>query len=311
MFLGDSYVYKEIKKLPMKTFTEKVTWVDILSPTPLDIAFLKKEHRFHPIILDELLTQSARARVERYDDYLYLTYHLPIYDPRLKTSRKGEIDFLITPHTVYTIHYEALEPLDTTMGLIEARAEFRERILGYTTAELVYHLIESIIAFSERQLRHIEENIHAASLDVFRGRERELLERISYVKRDLLDYHLIARPQKIVLSSLNSAGIDFWGPRAKVFLDDLMGDEMKVREHIESYLGVIESLDATNAQLLNAKMNRSMQIFTILAFFTFPLVLFTSVYSVEHRPAEFWFGFGAIALITATLPLIFLRKDIF
>ncbi len=295
----------------MKTFTEKVTWVDIENPKPADIAFLKKEHRFHPIILDELLTQSARARVERYDDYLYLTYHLPIYDPKLKTSRKGEIDFLITPHTIYTIHYEGLEPIDAVMGLIEARAEFRERILGQSTAELLYNLIESIISFSERQLRHIEENIRSASLDIFRGRERELLQRISYVKRDLLDYHLIARPQKIILASLAAAGNDFWGPKTKVYFDDLLGDELKVREHIENYLEIIESLDGTNAQLLNSKINRSMQVFTMLAFFTFPLVLFTSVYAVENRSLEFWFGFSAIAVVTATLPLIFLRRDIF
>ena len=295
----------------MKTFTEKVTWVDIENPTPEDIAFLKKERNFHPIILEELRTQSARPKVERYGTYLYLVYHLPIYDPVLKTSRKAEIDFLITPHTVYTVHYESLEPIDSLVGLLETRADFRTRTIGSTSAELAYYIIEALIAYAERQLHHIEEHIQLISLEIFHGKEREMLERISYVKRDLLDYHMISRPQKIILSSLASASVEFWGPRARVYFDDLVGDEMKVRERIEGYLATIESLEETNSQLLNAKINRSMQTFTMLAFFTFPLVLFTAVYAVENRNHEFWIGFALISILTPILPLLFIRKKIF
>jgi len=58
-------------------------------------------------------------------------------------------------------------------------------------------------------------------------------------------------------------------------------------------------------------MNRSMQIFTILAFFTFPLSLFTAVYSLANRSMEFWFWFGGIAATTIIIPLLFLERDTF
>jgi len=295
----------------MHTIKEKITWIDIVKPTKADIAFLKEKFGIHPIILDELLNPSARAKVESYDHYLYLTYHLPVYDPAQKTSRQAEIDFLIFKDHVITVRYEELEAVDAFMGNLNASSEFREKVLGGSTLLPVYHIIETTIAFSLRQLRHIEENIRTISLEIFKGNGRKLLEKISYVKRDLLDYHLISRPQKIVLASLASVGVDFWGTQSKIYTDDLLGDELKVQQHIEHYLETVKSLEETNAQRLNVKMNRSMQIFTILAFFTFPLSLFTAVYSLANRSMEFWFWFGGIAATTIIIPLLFLERDTF
>ena len=130
-------------------------------------------------------------------------------------------------------------------------------------------------------------------------------------RSDLLDHHLISRPQAIVLASLSRAGVQFWGARAGIYLEDLAGDNHRVQQHIESYLHIIESLEETNAQLLNAKINSSVQTFTILAFFTFPLVLFTSIYALNHVGNDFWIGFIAIAIITLVLPFILRQRNIF
>lgn len=292
----------------MKILKGKANWIDIANPTKKDIDYLKDLHGFHPIILDELLQSSARSRVEFYDDYLYLTYHLPVYDAKLKTSRRAEIDFLITRDSVITIHYENLEALDSFEGIMNSSAEFRDRALEKSTLVLAYYILQSVISFSLRQLRHIEENIRSVSLQIFKGREHHLLEKISYIKRDLLDYHIISKPQHILLESLRKVGLEFWGKTSEIYLDDLVGDYLKVQQRIENFLEVTASLEETNAQILNAKINRSMQTFTILAFFTFPLVLFTSVYTIENRSPEFWTGFSVVGLITVALSFILLRK---
>lgn len=292
----------------METISGTVKWIDILNPTKKDVEHLRSSYRFHPIILDELLITSAHSRVESYDDYLYMTYHLPVYDAALKTSRRAEVDFLITNDAVITVHYEQLEPLETLTGTLNASEEFSERVLGKNTAVLTYHILQSLIAFSLRQLRHVENNIRSVSGDIFKGKESRLLERISYIKRDVLDYHIISRPQRILLDSLRRAGEKYWGKESEIYLNDLSGDNEKIQFRIENYLEVIESLEETNAQILNAKMNRSMQTFTVLAFFTFPLVLYTSVFAISDRSADFWLGFAMVAFATIVIPLVLLKR---
>jgi len=299
----------------MRIIKDKVMWIDILRPSRTDLEFLKKQHDFHPIILDELLHFSNRSRVEFYKTYLYLTYHLPMYDKNLKTSRRAEIDFLITKDQVITVHYEDLEPIENFFRSISNNPHFKEKAMGHNTAWLVYYLIQEIIAFSMRQLRHIEENIGYISQEIFKGREAELLEKISYVKRDVLDYSIISQPQEILLNSFLEVGTKFWGEDMRIYLNDLVGDHSKVTQRLENYHQVIQSLEDTNSQILNAKTNRIMQRFTILAFLTFPIFLFTSLIQIEKvnrylfsSPLYFWETLLAVIGVVVILVFIFRKR---
>ncbi|MDO8442727.1 MAG: CorA family divalent cation transporter [bacterium] len=265
----------------MKIIKNKnITWIDIAKPTKQDIEFVAKQHKFHPIILDELLHVSAHSRVDIYDQYLYLTYHIPVYDPVMKTSRKAEIDCLITKNKIITVHYEELEPINNFTRNLTNNPHFKETAME-NTGKLLYSIIEEIINFSMRQLKHIEENVTGLTQELFTGKEEAMLRKISYVKRDLLDYRIISRPQEILLKSLKETSIKFWGEGIVVYLSDLVGDHLKVTQHLENYQQTIESLEETNAQLLNAKTNSVMQKFNILAFLTIPMVVVIQLFSVD------------------------------
>ena len=282
---------------------KNITWIDIAKPTKQDIEFVMKQHKFHPIILDELLHLSARSRVEKYDQYLFLTYHLPIYDSIIKTSRKAEIDFLITKNKVITVHYEELEPINNFIRNITNNPNFKEAAMT-NTGRVMYFLIEEIINFSMRQLRHIEENITSLTQELFTGKEDAMLRKISYVKRDLLDYRIISRPQEILLNSFKEAGMKFWGADIAIYLADLAGDHLKVIQHLENYQETIESLEETNAQLLDAKTNSVMQKFNILAFLTIPPLIVLQLFSVDSFNRMF--GENDLKIFLISLILIFI-----
>lgn len=294
----------------------KTTWVDIQRPTKKDIEYLKKTYAFHPIILDELLQPSARARVERYDSYLFMVYHLPVYDHAQKTSRRAEIDVLVTKDAVVTVHYENLEPVESLGRAIHNNPHFKERVLGEDSARLLYYLIEEVINFSLRQLRHVENKVETIGKNLFKGHENELLERISYVKRDILEYRIIARPQEMLLESLENAGRTFWSERARIYFADLSGDYLKVIHALENYREAIEAFESTNAQLLNAKMNHIMSRFTVLAFLTFPLMLLIGLFDIDAigRPIigksiyDFWLIFGGVVIVISGMTYYFKRR---
>jgi len=298
----------------MRIVKGKATWIDILKPTRNDLEFLKKQHKFHPIILDELLHFSIRSRVEFYKTYLYLAYHLPIYDTNIKTSRRAEVDFLITKDTVITIHYEDLDAIENFQRAISNNKHFKDRATE-DTGRLTYYLIQEILSSSMKQLRHIEENISYITQEIFKHREAEMLQKISYVKRDALDYSIISRPQEIVLNSLADVGRKFWGEEARIYLNDLTGDHYKIAQYLENYHQVIESLETTNSQLLSAKTNQVMQKFTVLAFLTFPVFLFTSLVSIDligqyvtGSPLRFWGIFFGVAITVIACLILFRKK---
>lgn len=299
----------------MEVLKGKVTWIDIVKPNKSDIDYLRGLHDFHPIILDEILHATARSKVEEYDSYLFMSYHFPLYDSRLRTSRRAEIDFLITKDAVITIRYEDFELLQTFREHLRGNSILAEQILS-NGGFVVYYILQEINDFCSRELRHIEQNVTSVTKNLFSHREYLMLERISYIKRDILDYGVIIKPQGLLLQSLKDAGVKFWGEPLRVYLSDLIGDNLKIIQQLENFRETIESCDATNGQLLNAKTNAVMQRFSILAFLTFPLMLYTALFTVDAvksifpSPIEFWVGFGLVLLITLVTIYIFKKRGL-
>jgi magnesium transporter len=297
----------------MRIIKHKLTWIDVQNPTKKDLEFIRKQHRFHPIILDELLHTSARSRVEPYEKYLFLTYHLPMYDKSIRSSRKGEVDFLVTHDKIITVHYEDLEPLNNFWRRLNNDKIFKERALGDNTGRMIYYIVEEILAFSQRQMRHIEEDVSEITKELFQNKEAQLLQKISYTKRNILDYRLISKPQEIILESLKEVGGKFWDENMRIYLADLNGDHLKIMQHLDNFKETVDALEQTNSQLLNAKTNSVMQRFTVLAFLTFPLVLVTSIFQtgvvdkINRDPLIFVVAFLATLSLTILL-LVLARK---
>lgn len=298
----------------MRIVKGKFTWIDVQNPTKKDIEFIRKQHKFHPIILDELLHTSARSRVEPYEKYLFMTYHLPIYDKGEKSSRKGEVDFLITKDKIITVHYEDLEPLNNFWRRLSNDPVFKERALGESTGRMIYYMLEEILFFSQRQLRHIEDEVTQLTKNLFQNEEKRLLEDISYLKRDILDYSIISKPQAIILESLREVGGKFWGEQMRIYLSDLSGDHLKIMQLLDNFKETVDALEQTNSQLLNAKTNSVMQRFTVLAFLTYPIVILTSFFNasiidnlISNNPLIFA-GISLIVIMVTMGLLVFFRK---
>ncbi|MFA6135840.1 MAG: CorA family divalent cation transporter [Candidatus Paceibacterota bacterium] len=295
----------------------KVQWINLVKPTEKELISLKKEYGFHPIIVDELRTTSARSRVEIYDDYMYIIYHMPIFDLQEKVSRKAEIDFLITKKSVISVTYEDLEPIELISKKIETDNNYKERILNGDTARLLYYLLEACLINGLRQLRHVDEKIEDIRNKIFNHQEKELLEKISYVKRDLLSYFLITKSQISIFNSLNKVGPDFFGEKSTVYLSDLEGDFLKNIQLCENYKETIEAFESTNTQLLTIKMTKVMQRFSVLAFLTFPIMVFLALFTIDsnsrpiigHIQNDFWVMAGIVVLAIVVMVTIFRKKD--
>jgi magnesium transporter len=296
-----------------------VQWIDVEKPTAKDLVWLEKKFKLHPIIVDELKAPSARAHVEQYDDYLYFVYYFPLYDAAEASSVRTEIDFVVTKDAVATVHYEPLTGVLDTFHLKVAPSSL----------QLVYGLIQHLIDFEERQLRHIREKVEAIGHDMFHGQEKEILEKLTHLKRDISEYRIVVRLQEPILNSLLSRGKNFWGKDgaghgdsvrsdAEVYLNDLLGDHLKVVNQIEDYREAVRDYEATNSQLMNVKINTAMRTFTALSFLTFPFVLLAAILAlpvadnpVIDFPGAFWFVLGLVVLGMIALGLYFKNRKWF
>lgn len=293
------------------SLNNKLRWIHVNEPTEKDIREIKTKFNIHPIILDELLNPSDRSKVENYDGYLFMVYHLPIYNEEDRTSRRGEIDFIATKETLISVTYEPIEPITQ----FERDLEKRHKKTIQSTAHMIYYIIQEIHEYSLRQLKHVERKVNFVGDQLFKHQDRALLEEISYIRRDLSDFAIIAVPQRIMLESILTAGETFWKSPAKIYFTDLLGDFMKVTYLLENLKATIESYSETVSQLFEFKTSEILRRFSILGFLTFPLLLYSTIAlqpkveaAIFTGPVDFWIIFGIISLIMIGIAVIFRQK---
>ena len=286
-------------------------WYEVERPNASDIRQISTVIKAHPIILEEIVGVSDRNKVERFGEHLYLVYHVPLYNPLDRASRKAEIDFLVSKNVLVTVTYEPVEPVK------QAIQKYSKSDKVHSIAELLYQILREANEFSLRELRHIETKVNRIGTHLFRKQDEKLLEEVSYIKRDLLNFSVIAAPQRTTLESLLKEGPELLGLEWKVYFTDLLGDFMKVHFLLENLRATVESYGETISQIFNFRATQVMRRVSVLGFLTFPLILYSTI-ALEpkvastflHTADDFWIIFGGLAISIMLLAFVMRKRNL-
>jgi magnesium transporter len=294
----------------------KITWIQLQNPSEKEVKELEGLFEIHPIIQEEIYRPSDRSKVEKYNDYVFAVYHLPIYNKKERTSYRAEIDFISTKDTLITVSYKKIEPLLEFNSKLKKDGGLRNKIQN--PAQLIYYILQEANVFSLRQLRHVEDKVKAVGTEIFKHPDQALLEEISYIKRDLLDFGIVAAAQKTTLESFLRVGTEFWGKNMEVYFSDLLGDFLKTHYLLENLRATIVSYSETVSQIFQFHTSNIVRRFSILGFLSFPLLLYATVTlqpqiapTIFASPLEFWLIFALIIVIVVGLLMIFRKKGWF
>lgn len=252
---------------------------------------------------------SIKSQVEIFDKNLFFVSYSPFYEQKDESSTKLEIDFIITKDSVVTLQYERSKDIFDGFTIPENTKD---------TLQLTYNIIEHIIIFEERQLRHIREKIELAGKDLFDNKEEEIFRKLTRLKRDVSEYRIIVRLQEPALKLLVAKSKKFWGDNSAMYLENLIENHLNVISQLEDCREAVSDFEYTNNQLINTKVNKTMKTLTALSFMTFPFMLIASLFSMRtidtplvNDPGGFWFIIGFMVVGMTILGIYFKNKKWF
>lgn len=298
-----------------KITSEKITWVDIMTPTERDLEYLKNNFDLHPFVLKSILPPIHHPRFENYKDYLFLVLHYPFFEKETKETKARELDIIITKDTIITIRYNNLAPLQsffTKLNLYEKeRKEFTDEGVG----EVLYRLLHHLLRNSFPKLDHISEKIDSIEKEIFQAqKQKEVIEEISSLKYDLINFQRIIQPQINVFESLKSASRNFFGEHFEPYFNELVNCFLTIKEVLATHHRTLNELEETNANLLSTKTNEIMKVLTIFWVVLSPLTLLASILSMNTntlpivgKENDFWIII-TIMLVFTLLMFFFLKK---
>lgn len=281
---------------------KKIIWVDLESPTQEEVKVLMKEFDVHPVVANEMLTPTMRPKVELYRDFIYVILHFPAFQHHHGNGGAQEVDFIIGKNFIITAHYETVDALHEFSKIFEVNSIIDKKQTNEHAGFIFYHIIKALYHSLTQELHYVDDALKNIEEDIFNGHEKEMVQAISLVHRDLLNFKQSIRLHKDVLESLERAGARFFGEKFSYYLHAISGEYYKVASQLDGNHETLLELRSTNDSLLTEKQNETMKMLMIVSFVTFPLSLIAAIFGMnsEYTPivgarGDFWIIVGIMA----------------
>lgn len=293
---------------------KKLTWLDFENPSADDILYLQENFNIHPLAIEEFVTPTMRPKATEYENCLFLTVHIPLFDVVSRTTYPGELDIVLTKDHLITGHLKEIYQLTEFFKSLEGSEGKRRLHMGRTPAHLMYRLLEILFDSCFPKADHITEKLNAIEEEIFKGNEKEMVMEISVVKRDILNFRRTLKPQRSILESIMQKNCSLIPKELVPYFQDLMGTNIRLWNILENSKEIVESLEETNNSLLSNKLDMTMKILTIFNAILLPLTVYSNVMSMSvnvpfhTNSSAFWIHVSIMVIVASFTILLFKIK---
>ena len=128
-------------------------WVDILQPTADEgEKILRQTFQFHPLSIEDALSEIHYPKVESYDRYLYVILHGIDFRVQEHWFATLDVDFFLGDNYLVTVHDGRSRSIQKLKELCQQHA----RILEEGPAALMHRIIDSMVDNYEPELDSLE-----------------------------------------------------------------------------------------------------------------------------------------------------------
>ncbi|HRY62269.1 MAG TPA: magnesium transporter CorA family protein [Candidatus Paceibacterota bacterium] len=286
-------------------------WVDLESPTTEELESVGQEFNINQHTLRELKYPSDKPKVDVFNNFLYLILHFPKYGYGSKRD-SIEIDFVLGKDFLITAHYTPSDPINSFSKAFETSSTLNKFDLE-SGGQIFFYLIKEIYKNTEEELIYIEGKLQEIEGTIFSENGEKILENLSRLNKELIDFRRIMRGHKEVFDSLEVSAAEFFGPQFSHYSNTLMGNRERVWNILEGNRETLLDLRQTSDSLFSARTNSIVRTLTILTFISIPISLIANIMGVnaENIPIvghkfDFWLIWILMSAIAAVM-LIFFR----
>lgn len=260
----------------------RATWINIERITPEDIQVLREMYpHFHPLDLEDLQSRIERPKLDDYEDYLFVVMHFPLWDPVQRISRASEVDMFVGSGYLITVSDGSLKPLRHMFEQCESSPEMREQLLGRGASKAFYVVIDRLVDYIFPILYKVDANIRDLEEEIFTEDSRQIIQDLSFIRRDILALRRIIRPQIVILENLQKVDRPFIREELDVYFGDIQDHLVKASDIVEEHLEIIRGLSDTANTLVTYRLNEVMRILTVISVLMLPLTLISGIYGMN------------------------------
>lgn len=268
----------------------------------------------HPLALEDVVNVHQRAKVEPYENFLFLVARMMRPESDKHTE---QISFFLGRNYLITFQEKPGDCLDSIRERVrQNHGRIRKTGPDYLTYAILDSVIDSyfpaVEAYADR-LDHLDaeltESISPTSM-------RDILE----IRNELLLLRRSIRPHREAVNELVRDRHVMIQDETRVFLRDCYDHTIQLIDLLETYREMCADLREFNLSLASNRMNEIMKLLTIISTIFIPLSFIAGVYGMNFDDKSAWnmpelhyrFGYplvlGLMATVSIGLIVFFWRK---
>ena len=260
----------------------KLTWFYVEKPSANEVASLAEHFHFHPLNIDDVLSRAQRPKIDEYDDHLFIVLHFPVFDKENRITRPSEVDIFVGENYVVTVHCNGdLKPLAKFFRECQINEESRTTYLGRSSGFLLYHILDRLVNYCFPILNKVTDNVDDIEEVIFAKPVPQTVRQISLIRRDLVSFRRVIRPQISVIETLESEEYPFFKEEQEIYFGDIADHVRKIWDGLEDAKEVVEGLAETSNWLTSHRIQEVMQVLTIIMATLAPLTLLSGIYGMN------------------------------
>lgn len=267
----------------LSEFPHAQHWVDLEDPTPEEVKILEDVFHFHPLAIEDTITDIQHPKVDDYGDYAFLVVHGVRYDSPKDTFITRELDIFLGPNYLVT-HHEGM------MRSIRAAQEQCDK--NWLTAMekgvdfLLHQILDQLFEHYFPVLDATDQRIERLQEEVFKTPSKQTLDKIFSLKRDIANLRRFTTPQREIVHRLARSEFRVVSPKASVYFRDIHDNLYRIVEASYSHQDQAQStLDAYLTGVSN-QLNETMKRLTVIGALLAPLTVITGYWGMnfQHMP---------------------------
>jgi magnesium transporter len=293
----------------------RVTWIDVQGLGDGSVASeLGELFDLHHLAVADVVNTGQRPKAEGYEDVLFCVLRMALL--REERVEWEQFSLFLTDSLVITFQETYGDCLDSLRDRLRNGRKF---LRGSGADYLACMVIDAIVDGYFPLLEEYGEQLEDIEDEVLANPDKEVLERIYRLKRELMSFRRATWPVRELLSHLMRDEDERLTHGVLPYLRDTGDHVAQVADVVETYRELATSFVDVYLSSISNKINEGMRVLTVIATIFIPLTFLAGVYGMNFNPelpgnmpeldwpygyAVFW---GMCLVMVAMLLLLFRR----
>ncbi|WP_299767124.1 magnesium/cobalt transporter CorA [uncultured Dokdonia sp.] len=290
-----------------------IDWIDVRGMDNTDIiASISSSFKIHPVLQESIVDVYRRPSFEEHENGIFIIVKALSFDKSTTQVFKEHVTIFLKQNVLLTFQEtpsDLFESVRKRMGNTMSRV--RQRGADY----LLFALLDTLIDNYYITLDRFEEAIEEIEDRITEQQSNSDKADIHKLKKELVILRKSIAPLREVISKFSKSENQIIKDNTQIFIRNLYENTIQITDSIDSYRDMLNSLQDLFIAEVSFKMNKVMQLLTLISVIFIPLTFLAGIYGMnfEYIPElQYKYGYfvllGVMLIICILLVLLFRKK---